>query len=103
MDNIVYLLSFIQVTLQEGCNKILVADCFSLLQKQFKTSSRGQTVDEETLCGGCGGRIVNCNSADLSDAFVFNCKHAFHTQCFGDELDQESGSGYCVLCNGMPQ
>ena len=96
----------LQVTLQEGCNKILVADCFTLLQRQFHNASRGLEVHEATLCGGCGGQCIS-HSADLSDSFVFNCKHAFHSECFASKLDdtttEDLAENYksttCPLCH----
>ena len=90
-----------QVTLQEGCNKILVADCFTLLQRQFHNASRGLEVHEASLCGGCGGQCIS-HSADLSDSFVFNCKHAFHSECFASKLDDTTDdykSTTCPLCH----
>ena len=43
--------------------------------------------------------------ADLSDSFVFNCKHAFHSECFASKLDgdEELAENYksttCPLCH----
>jgi len=91
----------LQVTLQEGCNKILVADCFTLLQRQFHNASRGLEVHEASLCGGCGGQCIS-HSTDLSDSFVFNCKHAFHSECFASKLDdttEDYKSTTCPLCH----
>ena len=88
----------LQVTLQEGCNKILVADCFTLLQRQFVNTSRGLNLDEDSLCGGCGGRIVR--TKDQTDAFIFNCKHAFHSECFHEEFETTNHNATrCVLCH----
>ena len=32
----------LQVSLQEGCKKILVSDCYSLLTRKVRTASRGE-------------------------------------------------------------
>ena len=96
---ICYILSlFFQVTLQEGCNKILVSDCFTLLQRQFRNLSRGQSVQKETKCGGCGGRIVSQEASSYCDTFVFNCRHAFHIECLADDADSSRGTK-CALCD----
>ena len=47
-----------QVSLIEGCQRILVSDCYGLLEKRVSGRQRGQHVDEEAVCGVCGGRIV---------------------------------------------
>ena len=98
------------MTLQEGCNKILVSDCFTLLERQFHNLSRGLYSHKETQCGaGCGGRIVvrpttqdqqTQESSIYSDTFVFNCKHAFHIECLpaDDHHNNKEESTNCPLC-----
>ena len=106
------------MTLQEGCNKILVSDCFTLLERQFHNISRGLYSHKETQCGGCGGRIVLRPTQDSSssssssipshsessiycDTFVFNCKHAFHIECLpaDDHHNKEDFmTTNCSLC-----
>ena len=97
-------LSF-QVTLQQGCNKILMSDCYTLLQRQFRNLSRGHSIKEETKCGGCRGHIVSPEATSHCDTFVFNCKHAFHEDCLADDGGGVSEDGKltstitCPLCN----
>ena len=103
------------MTLQEGCNKILVSDCFTLLEKQFHNLSRGLYSHKETQCGGCGGRIVLRASLETQDSgsssspsardasiycdtFVFNCKHAFHIECLPADEQHKEGTN-CSLCS----
>ena len=47
-----------QVSLIEGCQRILVSDCYGLLEKKVNGRQRGQPVDEEAECSVCGGLIV---------------------------------------------
>ena len=49
-------------------------------------------MEEAALCGGCGGRIIRGRNKDLTDAFVFNCKHAFHSECFHEDLLEQKDS-----------
>ena len=51
----------LQISLQEGCKKILVYDTFSLIARQGKIQNRGTGVDNEVQCGGCGAQIVKTN------------------------------------------
>ena len=48
----------------------------------------------DTLCGGCGGRIVSSEESSYCDTFVFICKHAFHIECLVDDNKTK-----CALCN----
>ena len=87
-----------------------MADCFTLLQRQFHNASRGLEVHEETLCGGCGGQCIQSKAAavsEISDSFVFNCKHAFHSECLAatkldadnEDLAENYKSTTCPLCH----
>ena len=100
------------MTLQEGCNKILVSDCFTLLEKQFHNLSRGLYSHKETQCGGCGERIVlrpaeaaedeprpRIDPSSFCDTFVFNCKHAFHIECLAENDEVNKEGTKCALCN----
>jgi len=51
----------LQISLQEGCKKILVFDTFSLIARQGRIQNRGAGVDNEVQCGGCGVPIVQPN------------------------------------------
>ncbi|KAK3103437.1 hypothetical protein FSP39_019243 [Pinctada imbricata] len=56
----------LQMSLREGCKRILVADSFNLLDRLIKIQKRGISVD---------------NSRYASNCVVFYCKHAFHEDC----------------------
>ena len=51
----------LQISLQEGCKKILVFDTFSLIARQERIQSRGTGVDDEIQCGGCGAPVIQPN------------------------------------------
>ena len=48
----------LQVSLQEGCKRILVSDCYSLLTRKVRGASRGLLVSSEASCPECGEAIV---------------------------------------------
>lgn len=43
----------LQISLEEGCKRVLVSDCYSLLEKLHKHQSRGIPIFEHHLCQGC--------------------------------------------------
>ena len=51
----------LQISLQEGCKKILVFDTFSLITRQERIQSRGTCIDKDAQCGGCGAPIIQPN------------------------------------------
>ena len=85
-------LYFQKLSLQEGCKKILVADCFTLLCRQFNNAKKGLDVNSESLCGLCGKPIIKNEPSDL---IIFNCKHSFHAHCLPDSEQTRT----CPLCN----
>ncbi len=44
----------LQVSLQEGCRRILVSDCYHLLRRNVNHRSRGMALGTEATCGCCG-------------------------------------------------
>eukprot|EP00094_Tigriopus_californicus_P000945 TCALIF_00915-PA protein Name:"Similar to VPS41 Vacuolar protein sorting-associated protein 41 homolog (Homo sapiens)" AED:0.03 eAED:0.03 QI:173/0.5/0.66/1/1/1/3/0/890 len=84
----------LQVSLQEGCQRILVADCFNLLQKQVRVQTRGLCLTEATKCAGCSQSLVGLTQAQSQDVIAFHCHHSFHFQCLGD-------ISKCVICQSV--
>jgi hypothetical protein len=82
----------LQISLQEGCKKILVSDCFSLLQRQVRSSNRGVKVGRVESCSVCSGSILSADPARMENITVFNCRHAFHADCLPDV-------SVCTLCS----
>lgn len=48
----------LQVSVQEGCKKILVSDYFNLHKKLVSCQQRGVSVSDEMVCGACHRKIV---------------------------------------------
>jgi hypothetical protein len=72
-DSLVQILQdyHLQISLQEGCKKILVFDTFSLISRQERIQSRGTAVDNVAQCGGCGGPVIQPNlSKDITKSMV---------------------------------
>ena len=103
----------LQLTLQEGCKRIVVSDCFTLIAKQEEVQKHGVSVCMDGKCGGCGGRIVDPSTArrpkvqsrrispffhepamnEAGDVVVFMCRHTFHSQCLSNCED-----AVCNIC-----
>ncbi|CAH1988124.1 unnamed protein product [Acanthoscelides obtectus] len=49
----------LQVSVQEGCKKILMADYFSLQKKLVRVHQKGFSVYEEVLCGACHRKLID--------------------------------------------
>jgi len=79
------------VSLQEGCKRILVSDCYSLLTRKVRGASRGLLVSSEASCPECGEVIVR-EGAGAEDLAVLACRHTFHTSCIGQSV-------ICTVCN----
>ena len=82
----------LQVSLQEGCKKILVSDCYSLLCRRVKSASRGKLVNISSCCPVCGVNVICTNPDNIQDVVILNCKHVFHTSCI------ESSAVECSVC-----
>ncbi|KAK8771173.1 hypothetical protein V5799_025583 [Amblyomma americanum] len=85
----------LQISLREGCKKILVSDCIGLLQKLHRQQSRGIAIAHDQLCHACNRRILSKDVRHMEDVVVFFCKHAFHSNCLP--------SLPCAGCTSPPQ
>jgi len=81
----------LQVSLQEGCKKILVSDCYSLLCRRVKTAAKGLHVTNMTNCPVCGISVLSSNPDTMQDLIVLNCKHAYHVDCMQEVAE-------CSVC-----
>lgn len=100
----------VQVSLHQGCRRILAADCHDLLRRQIRTQTKGLKVTADAMCPGCGGPVIrpaaNCAGAGAAndrDLVAFRCRHVFHADCLGSdggEVDSGDGCGgyVCTLC-----
>lgn len=71
----------LQISLREGCKKIMVADCYNLLEKLHKLQKRGIFVNEDQICPLCERKLFTNDSRIGGDIMIFNCRHAFHEDC----------------------
>ncbi|XP_006824071.2 vacuolar protein sorting-associated protein 41 homolog [Saccoglossus kowalevskii] len=71
----------LQISLREGCKKILVSDCFSLMEKLNKIQKKGIRVDDEQTCSACHGTLAVDDPRTACNIVVFFCRHAFHEDC----------------------
>ncbi|XP_076241786.1 vacuolar protein sorting-associated protein light [Calliopsis andreniformis] len=84
----------LQVSVQEGCKKILTNDYFNLLEKLVKCHKKGIFVNDDQMCGACHRKIIVREPRNL---VVFYCKHSFHEDCLPSFEIVEN----CVICNSQ--
>lgn len=83
----------LQVSVQEGCKKILVSDYFNLHNKLVKSQQKGISVSSENMCGACHRSIIMKEYSRSSNILVFNCKHCFHEFCL------QNSTTNCGICH----
>lgn len=82
----------LQVSVQEGCKKILSSDYFNLHDRLVKNQQRGILIDDDQICGKCARPITIKDASRVCNVVVFFCKHSFHEGCAEE---------YCTICNGQ--
>ncbi|CAG2113369.1 unnamed protein product [Medioppia subpectinata] len=87
----------LQSELEDGCRRVLVSDCYSLLQKLNRQQRRGVSIDDDYLCQGCQRKIFAREIRYATDIVVFNCRHIFHESC----LLATKGEFVCVICSAQ--
>ncbi|XP_043920775.1 vacuolar protein sorting-associated protein 41 homolog isoform X2 [Protopterus annectens] len=87
----------LQILLREGCKKIIVSDCLTLLKKMHRTQRRGIRVGEENICESCHNALLPGDGAQSFKVVVFNCRHMFHLECL--RVDDENILQFCNICN----
>lgn len=88
----------LQISLRDGCKKILVSDCIGLLHKLHRQQSKGISLTHDQLCPACNRRLLFKDVRYAEDVVVFFCKHAFHGTCL-----PASGPPACSLCSVKKQ
>ncbi|CAB3979402.1 vacuolar sorting-associated 41 homolog [Paramuricea clavata] len=89
----------LQISLREGCKKILVKDSVSLMQRATRTRQKGVAVTELSTCSSCQGNILVLDTRQASQIVTFFCRHVFHIDCLANK-DQEF---YCQICTARGQ
>ncbi|KAK2570430.1 Vacuolar protein sorting-associated protein 41-like protein [Acropora cervicornis] len=89
----------LQISLREGCKKILVKDSVSLMQRLSKVQQKGVSADEETKCPVCQGTVIAEDVKSASHVVVFFCKHIYHEDC----LPARDVGPFCQICTAHSQ
>ncbi|KAL8579065.1 hypothetical protein ACOMHN_036004 [Nucella lapillus] len=71
----------LQISLREGCRKILVADSYNLLERMVKTQRKAILIDDSQNCPVCSGQVFVNDVRFASNLVVFHCRHTFHEDC----------------------
>ena len=71
----------LQMSLQEGCNTILLTDCVELFTTLYAKRCRAARVDDDTRCATCQGIITR---ARADDVVAFGCGHVYHLTCLAN-------------------
>ncbi|XP_033218064.1 vacuolar protein sorting-associated protein 41 homolog [Belonocnema kinseyi] len=82
----------LQVSVQEGCKKILSNDYFNLHERLVRCHEKGICIDDDQMCGACHRKIIVREPRNL---VIFYCKHSFHENCLPNLKFVEN----CVICN----
>lgn len=86
----------LQVSVQEGCKKIVVSDYFNLHNRLVSMQQRGTCVDDEKYCGACHRKIIMKDLSQADDILIFYCNHSFHKQCL-----PALGVVSCTICRSQ--
>lgn len=86
----------LQISLREGCKKILVSDFVSLFEKLHKQQTRGILISEDQVCQACHRKLLANDIRSARDILVFNCRHAFHEDCL-----PVHGMETCSMCSAQ--
>lgn len=82
----------LQMSVEEEHTKIVVNDCFQLLEKYHNKMKKGLGVDQQHVCNACNKCVISHNS--VGKVLVFYCRHMFHEECVQAELR----STRCLIC-----
>ncbi|XP_072029867.1 vacuolar protein sorting-associated protein 41 homolog isoform X2 [Amphiura filiformis] len=82
----------LQISLREGCKKILVSDCFSLMERLNRIQKKGIRVEERQHCDSCHEPILSREFQPT--VIVFHCHHVFHEECL-IAVNME----HCMICH----
>ncbi|KAF9307478.1 Vacuolar protein sorting-associated protein 41 [Mortierella antarctica] len=81
----------LQMSLREGCRRILVSDSVAMADQLQRSQKRGISCSEDTMCSACQQPIFDRSEnrvpgAPISTFVVFFCRHVYHDKClFADD------------------
>jgi len=72
----------VQMSLREGCEKILISDTIELFEQLYNAQRRGMLFKDSIECSICNNEIIT-DITDTADStiIVFFCRHWFHEKC----------------------
>ncbi|KAG0184699.1 Vacuolar protein sorting-associated protein 41, partial [Apophysomyces sp. BC1034] len=80
----------LQMSLHQGCEKILVSDSVFLADRMYKTQKRGINCDQDMLCSICDEEVFDDEGGDdFPNSIIFFCRHAYHERCLLDRKAPE--------------
>lgn len=85
----------LQVSIQDGCKKILDTDYFNLHQKFVAMQKKAICVDDYHVCGACRKNILMKDSTGSDNILSFYCHHLFHEKCLTAFSEIEK----CIICH----
>lgn len=88
----------LQVSVEEGCTKIVVADCFDLHERLYDARRRGCAVHEQHVCSACRELIVAGQDRAAGNVLVFCCQHVFHRECCVSASTEGLQEAACTIC-----
>ncbi|KAI8803585.1 hypothetical protein BJ742DRAFT_828067 [Cladochytrium replicatum] len=80
----------IQMSLREGCEKILISDTVELLENLYRAQKRGLSFTEGTLCAICDNHLTYEGINQTSRLIFFFCRHVFHESCLHASMDAKT-------------
>ncbi|KAG0031903.1 Vacuolar protein sorting-associated protein 41 [Podila clonocystis] len=81
----------LQMSLREGCRRILVSDSVAMADQLQRSQKRGIACSEDTMCSACQQPIFDRSEnrvpgAPISTFVMFFCRHVYHDKClFADD------------------
>ncbi|CAO3594593.1 unnamed protein product [Absidia cylindrospora] len=80
----------LQMSLHQGCEKILVSDSVYLADRMYKTQKRGINCRQSMMCNICEDPVFDNDNLDVfPNTVIFFCRHAYHEHCL---LEKEEGN-----------
>ncbi|OBZ81420.1 Vacuolar protein sorting-associated protein 41 [Choanephora cucurbitarum] len=76
----------LQMSLHQGCEKILVSDSVFLADKMYKAQKRAVHCTQEMICNLCEEPVFDeHNVEDMPNSVIFFCRHAYHETCLTNQ------------------
>ena len=99
----------LQMSLREGCNVILKADCVSLAKRLNAGQNAAMKVSTQSKCASCAAQVVPAK--EQGGLVIFFCSHVYHQRCLrnahrsGTEASGQKllSDLWCIICQKESQ